>query len=172
MKSVINTTVKVSILAFALFLICSGTPSVDAALTGMVTGLVVDSEGEPLKDVVVFLRSLDGSNPNRKAETNKKGKYRLTNVIPGKYVIVATLDGYQHKNTQVIRVSSNGTSKVSLYLELKESQTETTETVEESGEKEVNNVEEADSDRAMDTSDNTAVERSDNRDTAGSIQQN
>ena len=172
MKSIINTTGKVSILVFALFLICSGTPSVDAALTGMVTGLVVDSEGEPLKDVVVFLRSLDGSNPNRKAETNKKGKYRLTNVIPGKYVIVATLDGYKHKNTQVIRVSSNGTSKVSLYLELNGSETEPAEAVKESGEKEVNSVEEAISDSHFDTSDNSTVKSSDNRDTAGSIQQN
>lgn len=90
---------------------------VSARLTGMVSGKVIDADGNGIKGVQVMLRSLDGSNPNRTAKTSKSGRYRFNAVIPGNYVVIASIDGFDHKNQQVIRVSSNGKIKLDLFME-------------------------------------------------------
>lgn len=98
-------------------------PSVDAGLNGTVSGKILTPGEEVLKGVVVTLKSLDGSNPDRIVKSNKKGKYRITNVTPGNYVITASYKGYIHKNSRVVRVSSNGKVRYSLYLEINKGQT-------------------------------------------------
>ena len=107
-----------SIVALILVLTTGLSPA-QARLTGTVSGKVLDADGKGLKGVSVMLRSLDGSNPNRTVESSKTGRYRFTAVIPGNYVVIATAEGFDHKNTQVIRVSSNGKLELDLFMDVK-----------------------------------------------------
>jgi len=96
--------------------LCLAAPA-DARLTGVVSGQVIDADGNGIKGVEVILRSLDGSNPHRTTKSSKSGRYRFAAVIPGKYIVIASDEEYDHKNQQVIRVSSNGKIKLDILMD-------------------------------------------------------
>jgi len=105
---------------FVIFglLVLSFNMTVSAALKGVVAGKILNQDAEKMKGVVVTLNSVGGKNPNRTTKSSKSGSYRFTNVNPGSYIIIAALDGYTHKNTQLIRVNSNGKIKLPLFMDL------------------------------------------------------
>ena len=64
---------------------------------GVVTGRVVDEDGDPLAGASVALSQPRGSRARRQpgrmtnAMSNDKGEFRIANVVPGKYVLAAEL---------------------------------------------------------------------------------
>jgi len=98
---------KIGILVFLVFALAIG--SYAQRLTGRVTGVVTDEEGNPLPGVAVELSSpalMGGVSPQT---TNERGGYRYTNLPPGKYKIVFKLDGFQTIENENILVSMEST---------------------------------------------------------------
>ncbi len=86
----------------------------------VVTGRVLDDEGEPVQGVgvvLVYLRYYHGSQrpmPADQAQTNDRGEYRITNVQPGKYFIQAKL-GSGEPLPPMAAGAAPGTAFVSTY---------------------------------------------------------
>ena len=98
---------KIGILVFLVFTLAIG--SYAQRLTGRVTGVVTDEEGNPLPGVAVELSSpslMGGVHPQT---TNERGGYRFANLPPGKYKIVFKLDGFQTIENENIFVSMEST---------------------------------------------------------------
>lgn len=82
-----------------------GAPGRGAAAPGVITGQVVTSDGTPATAVRVAAipapppKAVEGLNyyipppPTRVAQTDEQGRYRLTNLPPGPYIIAAGLVG-------------------------------------------------------------------------------
>jgi protocatechuate 3,4-dioxygenase beta subunit len=64
------------------------------AEVGIVKGIVVDKDGNPIKDATVHL---DG----KRTETNKNGEFIFRNVKPGEYTVKASKAGYEDGSKQV-----------------------------------------------------------------------
>lgn len=62
--------------------------------TGRIVGQVVDGDGQPLPGVSVEARNAD-TNLAMSAVTDARGLYRLVNVPIGRYVVTASLTGFQ-----------------------------------------------------------------------------
>lgn len=62
---------------------------------GNLTGLVTDSEGDPVANVTVTLVSPDNASATREARTDTAGRYGLGEVEPGVYVLEFTAEGYR-----------------------------------------------------------------------------
>jgi hypothetical protein len=101
----------------ALLLMGFVIPPVHAAITGIVTGKVIDNKGEAVDGVQITLVSSEGRNPDRIATSNKQGIYRLTSVNPGNYSIVAECEGYKHRNRINFRVSANSRISFDVFMD-------------------------------------------------------
>src|SRR5712692_10600292 len=67
--------------------------------TGVITGRVLDTDGEPVAGASVALTPQDAKQargPVVYGQTNDLGEYRLYNVAPGKYLVAATYEPYLH----------------------------------------------------------------------------
>lgn len=63
--------------------------------TGKINGKVTNTDGQPLSDITISIQSLTeettyGSAFEDVATTNKKGKFKITGLAPGKYIVRAT----------------------------------------------------------------------------------
>jgi tetratricopeptide (TPR) repeat protein len=67
------------------------------AQTGWATGRVVDTDGNPLPGATVALKYLDvGARPwNFEVKTNKKGEYVQSGLVPGRWRLTASKEGYE-----------------------------------------------------------------------------
>jgi hypothetical protein len=84
----------------------------DAPQTGLVTGLVVDSEGEPLPGATVQLASEQGV---LSAVSGEDGSFRFVFAAPGPYTVHAHLAGFQPAAGAIV-VSAGGRVHVKLRL--------------------------------------------------------
>ena len=96
-----NTRLKPSWLlaSFAAFAVVMGLSFTAAAqtatsTTGVVVGVVSDATGAVLPGVTVVLTDLNTNSP-RETVTSESGHYSFANVLPGKYKLSATLEGFQ-----------------------------------------------------------------------------
>ncbi|NIR49367.1 TonB-dependent receptor [candidate division KSB1 bacterium] len=90
----------------------------EVSQTGTISGTVIDAKtGEPLPGVNVLIKdTVLGSS------TNMAGEFRITNLRPGEYTVVASMIGYRIKERENVRVSPD--VPVILQFELKESYVE------------------------------------------------
>ena len=63
---------------------------------GHIAGVITDEQGRPVRDVFV---TAHGTDQSQRIKTDAKGEYLLRNLVAGRYVLTAALDGY----TTVVR---------------------------------------------------------------------
>jgi hypothetical protein len=101
-------------LVFAVVPAAAQTPT---ATTGIVSGAVADASGAMLPGVAVVLTEL-GTNTARETVTSASGRYVFVNVLPGRYQIKATLEGFQQTIVPELIVEVNKSHAVDLKLEV------------------------------------------------------
>src|SRR5690606_16770620 len=103
LEALMISTVATRFMGLVLGLcLCSGLFTAEVmAQTATVTGTVTDaSDGLPLGGANVLLTS-DGSTLISGAATDPDGNYRIADIAPGSYVLVARFVGYQEIAEQV-----------------------------------------------------------------------
>ena len=76
------------------FLLLSVDASGQAIQTGVITGKITDSDGEPMPNVKVTLLSDALSRNSVSTITDSEGSFRIPGLSPGVYKVVATIEGY------------------------------------------------------------------------------
>src|SRR5699024_717397 len=83
----------------------------ESAQTGVIKGTVINAEtGEPMPGVSVFLEGTTKGDA-----TDLKGKFKITDVVPGQYTLIARFVGYKDY-TKKITVLEGSTTKVNFKL--------------------------------------------------------
>lgn len=81
-----------------------GRPEYDLARTGSLAGVVRASDGEPLADAIALVASVRGN--VYQAHSDRRGRYRIDGVPPGRYVPLAAAWGYQETTGESIQVAT------------------------------------------------------------------
>jgi len=95
--------------------VCIGVGS--AQQTGMVRGVVVDENGQPVVDAKVHLaetRAFVGHRIIKMVETNSQGEFTLSNVAWGEYVVLAGKEDAGYPDTELAFYSNFAVPKVSV----------------------------------------------------------
>jgi carboxypeptidase family protein len=98
----------------------AGAPSwaqTPTATTGVVSGVVTDASGGVLPGVAVVLTDLN-TNAARETATSASGHYAFANVLPGRYRVQASLQGFQQAVLPSLTVEVNKSHNVDLRLEV------------------------------------------------------
>ncbi len=90
------------------------------AIRGTIIGTVRDSQGKPLKGVSISLVSPPRGLRHTRARTDEKGGYRIPYLPPGKYVVRASLAGYEQAEREGVQVSAGRSRRVDFRLKKKE----------------------------------------------------
>ena len=65
--------------------------------TGTITGSIVNERGEPMLGATVFLRQLGTQNAGRTSSADSEGRFRVTGLEPGLYVITGSSPAYVYQ---------------------------------------------------------------------------
>ena len=76
-------------------------PVVEAPKTGMVSGRVLDDDGNPVKTTIEFTTVIDGETLRMTAQTDSLGFYRIELPQADYYNVVVNEEGYNHFSTQL-----------------------------------------------------------------------
>jgi hypothetical protein len=110
---------KRACLLFLVVALAVGATSVEAALTGVILGKIVDSNGNPIPGVHVIV-----SGPNlqgvREDYTTEAGTFRIPELPPGLYTVRAEMMGLQTIEQPNIKVALNKTTKLTLEMRVAE----------------------------------------------------
>ncbi|HEX7331258.1 MAG TPA: carboxypeptidase-like regulatory domain-containing protein [Pyrinomonadaceae bacterium] len=92
-------TILVVVLMATCVAVCAQAPSPtpknsEEGSTGTISGKVVNENGQPLIGAAVFARSLNSSLPGRRTATDLEGTFRLNDLDPGLYSIMANAAAY------------------------------------------------------------------------------
>ena len=103
---------RVVILAAILFVLLIGIPvqSKSDDVSGVVTGYVYDQYRQPLDHAQVLLQS--DNTPISIRDVNRNGFFAFLAVLPGKYVVVSRLNGYDDTRTCAFAIHPNQTKSV------------------------------------------------------------
>jgi protocatechuate 3,4-dioxygenase beta subunit len=103
-------------LLFALFLIVlPSRPSASLSVTtGDLTGVVKDAQDKPIENATVRIA---GGPELRSVRTDDKGKYTLTDLIPGTYDMYGQKPGYTSRHKGDVSVPANATTTLDFKLE-------------------------------------------------------
>lgn len=85
------------------------------ATTGVVSGTISDSTGGVLPGVTIVLTDLNTS-AAREAVSSESGHYSFVSVLPGRYRLTATLQGFQQTNVSDLLVEVNKILSVDVRL--------------------------------------------------------
>ena len=77
------------------------------AVDGLITGVVVDVSGEPLEKAMV---SAFGPSGVRLVVSDSQGRFALSSLEPGRYLIRAHLPGYANRSQGSVLVAAGGRS--------------------------------------------------------------
>jgi hypothetical protein len=100
------------LVAVVLAIVATQNPAGRAA--GRITGVAVDSSGAPIPGTTITLRWAESESST---VTDPKGAFRFFDVLPGRYAVIASLQGfYSEPHTGVI-VSSGETVSLKFVLE-------------------------------------------------------
>jgi outer membrane receptor for ferrienterochelin and colicin len=102
---------KVFLFRIGMLVAISGFGAGVNAQTGKIEGRVVDTSGEPLIGVNVFVEGTTRGN-----STDIDGNYFILNVRPGTYTLVATYIGFNTSKVSGVEVSVDRTTKVDFRL--------------------------------------------------------
>lgn len=89
-------------------------------IQGRITGTIKEATGEPMEFVTVMLLSSSDSALVKGAATGASGSYTFENVSEGKYLIAATLVGYEKVYSKVFSIDQDHTEVAIPVLEMKE----------------------------------------------------
>lgn len=81
-----------------------GRPEYDLARTGSLSGVVRASDGAPLSDAIALVASVRGH--VYQVNSDRRGRYRIDGVPPGRYVPLAAAWGYQETTGKPIQVAT------------------------------------------------------------------
>jgi hypothetical protein len=79
-----------------------GPPEYDPTQTGSLSGAIRDARGEPLADAIVLVATVRGQ--VYRACSDKRGRYRIDGVPPGRYVPLAAAWGYEEVTREPVQV--------------------------------------------------------------------
>ncbi|MFC1849078.1 TonB-dependent receptor domain-containing protein [candidate division CSSED10-310 bacterium] len=91
--------------------------SAQAALTGNISGTIVDDTGNALPGVMVSVKGT-GLPGVRTDTTREDGRYRIVSLPPGKYQVNAELPGFKTVEQREISVKINETSRINLQMQV------------------------------------------------------
>jgi len=91
--------------------------SAEAALTGTISGTIIDDTGNPLPGVTVTVQGT-GLPGARTDYSNDTGKYRIVLLPPGKYTVKAELSGFKTIEQKDITVKINENSTINITMEV------------------------------------------------------
>ena len=107
---------KKSFVVTVLVLLLASVAAVAQVRTGIMTGRVVDDQGEPLPGVAVVVSSPAMIEGTRSEVTNERGVYRFINLDPGVYSLKAEIQAFAPYEQSDIRVRLGVTSSVDIKL--------------------------------------------------------
>lgn len=81
-----------------------GGPGYDPARTGGLSGVMRDADGEPVADAIALVATVHGE--VYQTRSDKRGRYRIDGVPPGRYVPLAGAWGYQETTHEPVQVSA------------------------------------------------------------------
>jgi hypothetical protein len=114
-----NYRVFASVFIVAVAMLLFHVPEAAAqAVTGTISGKVVDPDGASMPGVTVTIESDQLITQTRSAVTGSGGSYRFINLIPGKYVVVTALDGFATLRNEGLVVRAGVTSSVDVEMQL------------------------------------------------------
>lgn len=87
-------------------------------LTGTISGVVQDEEGIPLPGATVQISSPALMGGPHSQMTTDKGVFRFSNLPPGTYKLIFTLEGFQTFERENLRVSAGATTTENITLNL------------------------------------------------------
>jgi Carboxypeptidase regulatory-like domain/TonB dependent receptor len=107
-------------LMFGILLALLALPSwADGPETGLLGGTVTNSEGEGLPGVQI---SLEGGRGAQVTVTNESGQYRFNLLLPGSYVVTASLEGFSEAKKEAL-IAAGGKHQVDLEMRLETAET-------------------------------------------------
>ena len=102
---------NLAVLAILFVVLLPGMASAQASVTGILTGTVVEEQGQPLPGVEVTISSPALMSPRLVPRHTEKGAFRFTFLPPGIYTLSATLSGFGTYKTENISVLLNMTTE-------------------------------------------------------------
>jgi hypothetical protein len=85
-----------------------------SSVSGALQGIIRSANGLPLSRVSVTVRNNDGS--ARQSVTGDDGKFLITDLQPGPYILTASKEGFTTQSEQVVEVTRNQTIDTELTL--------------------------------------------------------
>ena len=83
--------------------------------TGSITGKVIDSAGQPMKDALIKIERMD-IRGNYKVKTKKKGNYFHAGLPLGRYIVTLEIDGSMVDRVSGVRIAMGDPTEVSFDL--------------------------------------------------------
>jgi hypothetical protein len=96
-KSLLATALVLLVLTCATIRAQQQTPTPESSsevTTGAITGLIVNERGEPMPGASVYLRPLAAPNAGRSTSADTEGRFRLTGLEPGLFLITGYSPAY------------------------------------------------------------------------------
>ena len=97
----------------AVLLLTTAGPVRGQAISGDLVGTVVDPSGSGIPNATVEATNV-ATNVKSTTTTNANGEYRLTNLPPGTYSIMARAGGFATTQLQNVRVNLNQTATANI----------------------------------------------------------
>src|SRR5438105_1934671 len=98
--------------------LCSSLPAV-AQGVGSIGGTVMDTTGAVLPGATVTLSSAQGTvGSNQETTSDTRGAYQFLRLVPGTYIVRATMQGFRPAEQRNIQVSSDQTARADLTLSI------------------------------------------------------
>ena len=96
-------------LAIPLIFLCAKSQA--QAVFGSIFGTVTDASGAAIPNATVIVTDVD-KGISQTVKTNESGNYRIDRLVPDKYTVKVTADGFTAAETDAVDVVANGAPKV------------------------------------------------------------
>src|SRR6184192_4271770 len=98
--------------------LCSALPAT-AQGVGSIGGTVMDTTGAVLPGATVTLSSAQGTvGSNQEATSDARGAYQFLRLVPGTYIVKATMAGFRTVEQRDIVVNADATARADLQLSI------------------------------------------------------
>lgn len=100
------------VLSLLVLLLCAQAPQMLAqAVFGSILGTVTDASGAAIPNATVTVTDV-AKGISQKVQTNSSGNYRIDRLIPDKYTVKVTAEGFSAAETDGVEVVANGAPEV------------------------------------------------------------
>jgi tetratricopeptide (TPR) repeat protein len=91
---------------YLFFVLAAAVAYASPADLGIVSGIVRDSQGQPLRGVRVTLSNAQIPSTSKQAVSSSTGEFRFEGLADGEYKITGNLDGYATAGPRIVRIAS------------------------------------------------------------------